>query len=283
MPGFVAVVYAGGAPVVASSGAQRVACEHLAEWLVVRDALEVARGRGHIRYFQTQGGAKDSGGTHECGSASDREHVGMESVMDSREMGMIEYPRLHRLGWPADKGEHDHGVLPCGDNSCNGYQITAYWNGYNGLGLNGVAAADPLPKPSKRRTWQEGIVWAHAEIARLTGTTTTQEDDDMDVYAYTDAGGQGFRLRTAMGETGLNTMGEVDACLSALNATSTRVFEGGKWVIKTANPCLASEAAILAAKVALIRGAATPTPGAGPDLDMLAAKVADTLATRLAS
>lgn len=174
MPGFVPVVYSGGAPVLSSGGSQRVACAHLAEWLVAYDALQVARGRGHVTYFQTLGGADASAGTHTCGSAVDMAYTGNAPILDAREMGGWFWPRLHRLGWVG--GEHVHGGISCGDNACNGYQYAAWLNGYNGLGLNGVGAGDPLPLPVNLRTWQQGIIWAHAEIARLTTPTITEDD-----------------------------------------------------------------------------------------------------------
>ncbi len=167
----VPVVYSGGAPVLASSGAQRVACPHLALWLVAYDALQVARGRGHVAFYQTMGGADASAGTHLCGSAWDMAYTSDAAVMDAREMGAAVWPRLARYGWTT--GEHVHGVIACGDNGCNGYQYQAYWLGLNGLGLNGAGGTDPLPKPSTRRTWQEGIAWAQSQI------TGTQQEDDM--------------------------------------------------------------------------------------------------------
>ena len=173
----VPVVYSTGGPVLASSGAQRVACTHLAQWLTVYDALQVARGRGHVVYYQTQGtGVAASGGTHDCGSAWDMEYTGTAPIMDAREMGAADWPRLHSNGWVG--GEHVHGVIRCGDNSCNGYQYTAWLSGHNGLGLNGVGAGDPLPKPSVIRTWEDGIAWAQAQmgVGPMTQKTTTQED-----------------------------------------------------------------------------------------------------------
>ena len=250
---FVPVTDSLGRPVMRSDGTTpRVACADMAEWLFWRDALEVARGRGHLKLFQTFGDAPESFLTHIDGSASDREHVSIASVMDSREMGMAEYPRIKAYGWTG--AQHDHGMIPCGHNAHNLYQWTAYLDGYNGLGLLGRGAGDPLPRPAVIRTWQQGIVWAHAEIARLNGTApATQEDDDMDVYAFTTATGTGYRLRTPLGETDLGSMGEVDSCLSALNSKVTRVWDGTKWVIKTTNACLLSEAAVLEAKLATIR------------------------------
>jgi hypothetical protein len=178
MPGFVPVTYSGGAPVFRSDGlTQRVACAHLAEWLVERDALEVARGRGHIAYYQTQGDAPESFLTHIDGSAGDRKHTSIASVMDSRQMGMAEYPRIAAFGWTG--AQHDHGMIPCGHNAHNLYQWDAYLAGYDGLGASGRLHLDPLPRPATIRTWQQGIVWAHAEIARLNGTTTTIQEDEM--------------------------------------------------------------------------------------------------------
>ena len=169
----VPVVLSGDIPTYTSKGAPRVACEHMAEWLKVYDALQVARGRGHITLYQTLGGADASAGTHECGSAWDMSYTGTDPIMDAREMGAAVWPRIRSLGWTT--GEHVHGVISCGDNNCNAYQYAAYWNGYNGLGLNGIAAGDPLPKPSTRRTWREGIAWAQAEITRIEDDVTVEE------------------------------------------------------------------------------------------------------------
>ena len=180
---FVPVVYSTGGPVLASNGrTQRVACPHLAAWLKVYDALQVARGRGHVVYYQTMGGADASAGTHNCGSAWDMQYTGSAPIMDAREMGAADWPRLHSNGWVGT--EHVHGLIRCGDNGCNGYQYTAWLSGHNGLGLNGVGAGDSLPKPSVIRTWQQGIAWAQAEIARLSGpmTITTQEDEHMSTF-----------------------------------------------------------------------------------------------------
>ena len=84
-----------------------------------------------------------------------------------------------------------------------------------------------------------------------------QEDDDMDVYAFTDTKtkGTGFRLRTALGETDLGNMGEVDACMSAINARVTRTMGPNGWELHYPTPCLDTEAALLASKLAAIRKA----------------------------
>ena len=182
MPNFVPVVYSNGGPVLASNGGQRVACAHLAQWLKVYDALQVARGRGHVVYYQTMGGADASAGTHNCGSAWDMQYTGTAPIMDAREMGAADWPRLHSNGWVG--GEHVHGLIRCGDNGCNGYQYTAWLSGHNGLGLNGVGAGDTLPKPSTIRTWQQGIAWAQAQmgVGPMTQTTNSpapQQEDSM--------------------------------------------------------------------------------------------------------
>ena len=185
MANFVPVVYSTGGPVRASNGSQRVACVHMAAWLRVYDALQVARGRGHVTYLQTVGGADASAGTHLCGSAWDMVYIGDAAIMDAREMGASQWHRIPGYnGWPSSGANHCHGVIRCGDNACNGYQYTAWLSGHNGLGLNGVGAGDSLPKPSVIRTWQQGIAWAQAEIARLSGpmTITTQEDEHMSTF-----------------------------------------------------------------------------------------------------
>jgi len=183
MPNFVPVVYSGGGPVLASGGTSRVACVHLAAWLKVYDALQVARGRGHVTYYQTVGGADASAGTHLCGSAWDMAYTSDAAIMDAREMGAADWHRRPGYnGWPSSGANHVHGLIRCGDNACNGYQYTAWLSGHNGLGLNGVGAGDTLPKPSTIRTWQQGIAWAQAQmgVGPMTQTTTTpastQED-----------------------------------------------------------------------------------------------------------
>jgi hypothetical protein len=181
MPNFVPVFNSTGAPVFASNGTQRVACVHLAQWLVTFDALQVARGRGHVTYYQTMGGADASAGTHDCGSAWDMSYTGIPAITDAREMGAADWPRLHSNGWVG--AEHVHGLIHCGDNGCNLYQYAAYLSGRNGLGKGGLAGPDPLSRPATLRTWQQGIEWAKAEIARLTTPTVpapvTQEEHDM--------------------------------------------------------------------------------------------------------
>jgi hypothetical protein len=198
------VTYSNGAPVLASSGAQREASPPLAEWLVTYDALQVARGRGHVTYYQTTGASSASGGTHICGSAWDMKwlggpHIdaaGSAPVMDAREMGAADFPRLWSLGWPelvseGGGGEHVHGVIRCGYNGCNNYQYQAWLDGYNGLGsLPGHAARDPLPKPAVIRTWQDGIAWAQAQIAQLTSTMTITQEEDVAIFQL--LGGKGL-------------------------------------------------------------------------------------------
>lgn len=211
----VPVVYSGGAPVLASSGAQRVACPHLASWLVAFDALQVARGRGHVTYFQTVGGADASAGTHLCGSAWDMAYTSDAAIADAREMGAAIWHRRPGFnGWPSSGADHVHGVIGCGDNACNGYQITAYWLGYNGLGLNGVGAGDPLPKPATRRTWQEGIAWAQAQI------TGTQQEDDMafkEILVSTSGSAPAEQILGSWdGLVGPFASGEEEACVKVL-------------------------------------------------------------------
>ena len=182
---FVPVVYSSGAPVLASGGTSRVACVHLAQWLEVYDALQVARGRGHVVYYQTVGGADASAGTHLCGSAWDMAYVSDAAIMDAREMGAADWHRIPGYnGWPSSGANHVHGLILCGDNACNGYQYTAWLSGHNGLGLNGVGAGDTLPRPAKIRTWQQGIAWAQAQMGASPMTQTTTQEDDMAIFQH---------------------------------------------------------------------------------------------------
>jgi hypothetical protein len=220
---FVPVSYSNGIPVLASNGTQRVACSHLALWLATYDALQVARGRGHVTYYQTVGGADASAGTHLCGSAWDMAYISDAAIADAREMGAAQWHRIPGYGgWPSSGADHCHGLILCGDNACNRYQYTAWLGGYNGLGLNGWGAGDPLPRPETVRTWQDGIAWAKAEIARLT-TPATQEDPMIrfscsgTVYMCSLASGAFYAVPTqefdgvVIGMPGVTTMGELNA------------------------------------------------------------------------
>lgn len=283
MPAFVPVVYSGGAPVLASGGSQRVACAHLAEWLAVYDALQVARGRGHVTYFQTMGGADASAGTHTCGSAWDMAFTGNAPILDAREMGAAVWPRLHSLGWVG--GEHVHGLISCGDNSCNAYQYAAYLLGYNGLGQNGYGAGDPLPQPTTRRTWREGIVWAKAEIARLTAPTPQEEPDMVRLIKHVTHQG-GDRTKPVTGQalyvwtpfSGLTPQGGDQAANERLFGQSAEVFEDGE-----IDGVRATVDAIVARNIAAVKSApvTVPAPVVNIDYAAIAAAVVDLEAKRL--
>lgn len=233
MPAFVPVTNSLGQPVLTSSGSPRVACQHLSAWLVAYDALQVARGRGHVTYYQTVGGADASAGTHLCGSAWDMAYRSDAAIMDAREMGAAIWHRIPgRNGWPSSGADHVHGLIMCGDNSCNAYQYAAYWLGYNGLGLNGVGAGDPLPKPSMRRNWQEGIDWAHAQMED--DMDATQASQLANIYAAIFNGGTSMKdggksISQSLAEiqATLKAPALTDAQNNALMSTWQAVFSGG--------------------------------------------------------
>ena len=260
MPNFVPVVYSTGTAVMRSDGkTQRVACPPLAQWLTVYDGLHVARGRGHVVYYQTMGGADASAGTHNCGSAWDMKYTGDAAIMDAREMGAADWHRIPGYnGWPYTGANHNHGLIRCGDNNCNGYQYTAWLSGHNGLGLNGVGAGDPLPRPSVIRTWQQGIAWAQAQIVQLSIPMTiasTQEDDMSYVMSTTNGS---FYLVTPAGRIGIGSMGQVlDAC-SALDARATRAYGPSPqgWHVVQGTPCSQAQADLLESLEATVRAQA---------------------------
>ncbi len=67
---------------------RQVACQHVAEWLVWYERLQVARGRCKaLVVYQSMGDSSLSGDTHVCGSATDWQYLGEGAVMDAREMG----------------------------------------------------------------------------------------------------------------------------------------------------------------------------------------------------
>lgn len=267
---FVPVTDSLGNPVLASNGTQRVACTHLAEWLVAYDALQVARGRGHVTYYQTMGGADASAGTHNCGSAWDMAWMGDAAIMDAREMGAAQWHRIPgRNGWPSSGADHCHGLISCGDNACNGYQYAAWLNGYNGLGLNGVGAGDPLPLPVNLRTWQQGIIWAHAEIARLTTPTITE--DDMPRLRL-DTQGTGWFL-TDRGAVTIDSTEDAKVLRRVIDAKDYLVAE---------DRVLPGEIAVYQKYVARANGTTvTTTAGAAIDYAALAKAVNDDAAKRM--
>ena len=270
---FVPVTDSLGNPVLASNGTQRVACTHLAEWLVAYDALQVARGRGHVTYYQTMGGADASAGTHNCGSAWDMAWMGDAAIMDAREMGAAQWHRIPgRNGWPSSGADHCHGLIRCGDNGCNDYQYAAWLLGYNGLGLNGVGAGDLLPRPNIR-TWQQGVTWAHAEIARITGTDTTTEDDMPRLLLDTNGTG---RLITAEGTIAVASVADAKAI--------RRILTAAEWDPNSApvDKVAASEVDVYDRHVRAARGAAGPaTVTANIDYAALAKAVNDDAAKRM--
>ena len=154
-----------------------VACVCLKEWLTWFRKLCVAKGYTDPVVWQCTGGDPNSGGTHTRGGAFDLGGVGNARAMLAREMGAVAWPR----DWSGNR--HTHGIIDCPHNDPAVYQRTACMvYRRDGLGYKGLAGPDPLPKPSRWRTRSEGILWAKAEIARITGQqilNTVTEADDM--------------------------------------------------------------------------------------------------------
>ena len=228
-PTLVPVVLDSGA-LYRSSGVMRVACQHVAEWLVWYERLQVARGRCRaLVVYQSMGDSSLSGDTHVCGSATDWQYLGEGAVMDAREMGApATWARIRSLGWTT--GDHVHSVLSCGDNACNGYQIQAALDGYNGLGYLGRGGVDPHRSPSTARTWRQGIEWAKAEIARL-----SKGEDEMATIAEITAAVDGV-VRTAVREALEGqpktppTPDQIAAIYGVLTGREPSRSEAGYWV-----------------------------------------------------
>lgn len=79
----------------------------------------------------------------------------------------------------------------------------------------------------------------HTEPAAL----QQEDDEDMSyVRSFTDGGGkEGFQLVTPFGTLSLGSMGDVDACLSAINARSARPMVNGVWTIQHPYPASKTE------------------------------------------
>lgn len=139
-----------------------VACNCLREWLPVFKRMLRFKGLGEIDVWQCTGDASASGGTHSLGGAFDFGGIRNDRAMVAREMGA---PATWPRNWSGN--QHTHGVLDgCPHNDPAHYQITAMRVfRRNGLGWNGLLGPDPLPPPSRYRTWREGIEWAEAQMS----------------------------------------------------------------------------------------------------------------------
>ncbi len=149
------------------------ACTCLAKWLPVYERVLLARGliMFNIDIWQLTGDASASACTHRWGGAFDIFQTEPEHVAVAREMGAP--ATWIRLKGPDFTRTHTHGVLNgCVHNKPARYQLDAQAAGFNGLGTLGEGGPDPHPGPSERRTWDEGITWAEAEINRI-------EEEDM--------------------------------------------------------------------------------------------------------
>lgn len=149
-----------------------VACSCLSRWLYLFRKLCVAKGYGDPVVWQLTGGNSASAGTHTQGGVYDFGGLNNAQSMLAREAGAVDYPR----NWTGNR--HRHGIIDCPHNERARYQRTAcivYRK--NGLGYLGLAGPDPLPAPSRWRTYAEGIDWMKAELSKL--NVTTEEDIDM--------------------------------------------------------------------------------------------------------
>ena len=151
----------------------KVSCVCLAAWLPWLERLCLAH--GYIRYrldvLQLTGNYSLSGGTHAGGGVYDIKQYDARIVALAREMGAPATWMRNMLYADGSPGNtHTHGVLSgCPHNSQARYQITAQRDGYDGMGYMGRKGPDQHPDPKVYRTWSQGITWAKAEIARVTG------------------------------------------------------------------------------------------------------------------
>ena len=121
----------------------------------------------------------------------------MRIVALAREMGApATWLRNMNFADGSPGNTHTHGVLlGCDHNWPSNYQIIAQRRGYDGMGQGasgtpysgqwGYGGKDPHPGPATYRTWQQGIAWAKAELAKLTapaaptGELTVGQIDDL--------------------------------------------------------------------------------------------------------
>lgn len=140
------------------------ACPCLAEWLPVFEAELLRRGvvKHSIDLAQLIGGAQASAGTHSQGGAFDIWQHDETTLWVARQMGAAAWARTKAQGF----SPHTHGVLNgCPHNAPARYQLTAYAEGYNGLGKGGRGGPDDGPRPGngRLRSWRDGIAWARSQ------------------------------------------------------------------------------------------------------------------------
>jgi hypothetical protein len=137
----------------------------------------------------------------------------------------------------------------------------------NGVYIHTRRRTDPYVYGYGRPAY-DGVQSADIPIT-IASVTPIQEDDDMS-YVMSQQNpavpatptspaipaGEGFYLVTPFGKIGLSSMGQVDACLSALGARTTRPWGPTGWEIKHPYPCLQSEADVLDALEQTVRAQA---------------------------
>ena len=146
---------------------KRVTCVCLAEWLPLLELMAIKRGiiKYNLDFLQLTGGLKQSGNTHSQGGTFDVKQTGYAFVMLCREMGALGTWSRYDMPIGDNPNHHTHGVLNgCSHNSPARYQLAAQLLRCNGLGFMGMGGKDPYPAVWPRRTWQEGMAWARAEL-----------------------------------------------------------------------------------------------------------------------
>ena len=157
------------------AGVEVLSCECGARWLSALN--EKGRQLGYIRekFDIYQGGYRHgqtsaSAGTHDGGGAFDFADYSERAVRLFREMGGAAWHRTTAQGF---SGDHCHCILVgCPHHPSADYQVTAYRQGYNGLG-DGWKGRDDGPRVHIR-SWSDGIVWAGME-----GELTVAQIDDL--------------------------------------------------------------------------------------------------------
>ena len=152
-----------------------VACDCHRAWLPVFKRLCELKGYGQVVVWNCVSSLEASGNTHSGGGAVDWGGIRRDRAMLARQMGAsATWPR----NWTGN--QHTHSVLNgCPHTSTAAdHQVTAcviYRR--DGLGYLGRQGPDPLPLPTPIRTWQQGIAWARAEIARIEDDMPLSNDD----------------------------------------------------------------------------------------------------------
>lgn len=210
-------------------------CECGKEWLAALNAKGRELGLVKEKFDILQGGYRHgatsaSAGTHDGGGAFDFADFSDKAVTLFRQMGGAAWHRTVAQGF---SGPHCHCILVgCPHHPSADYQVTAYRQGYNGLGNGGRKGVDDGPQVSPIRTYAQGITWANSHRNEL--FTVAQYDElmkaikDAQNQAHYDAGSTQKLIKSA-NQNAHHDAGSTQKAIAGIPAKVVNGILGVKW------------------------------------------------------